>query len=275
MTSEKLDIQLGQIQETLLLPLTARIVETKHKNGILSDPKSVEIGENLNFNYRQIENKITEIGVAGLATRAVQFDLQIKSFQQQHPKGKILTLGAGLDTYYYRCDNGQNQWYDLDLEDSMHLRKQLLPIPNERVHYITKSLFDVSWIKDIGPIEEGLLILVPGVFPYFEEEEVMNFLKIIAPQLAGANILFDIISNFGKIIINQKFKESGMTDVQLKWAAIDTQEFEKWSPNIKVVYTIPYFSGIKMKSRYNILTNISMRINDFLLIGQIVKLKFV
>lgn len=275
MTNEKLDIQLGQIQETLLLPLTARIVETKHKNGILSDPKSVEIGENLNFNYRQIENKITEIGVAGLATRAVQFDLQIKSFQQQHPKGKILTLGAGLDTYYYRCDNGQNQWYDLDLEDSMHLRKQLLPIPNERVHYITKSLFDVSWIKDIGPIEEGLLILVPGVFPYFEEEEVMNFLKIIAPQLAGANILFDIISNFGKIIINQKFKESGMNDVQLKWAAIDTQEFEKWSPNIKVVYTIPYFSGIKMKSRYNILTNISMRINDFLLIGQIVKLKFV
>lgn len=275
MTNEKLDIQLGQIQETLLLPLTARIVETKHKNGILSDPKSVEIGENLNFNYRQIENKITEIGVAGLATRAVQFDLQIKSFQQQQPKGKILTLGAGLDTYYYRCDNGQNQWYDLDLEDSMHLRKQLLPIPNERVHYITKSLFDVSWIKDIGSIEEGLLILVPGVFPYFEEEEVMNFLKIIAPQLAGANILFDIISNFGKIIINQKFKESGMTDVQLKWAAIDTQEFEKWSPNIKVVYTIPYFSGIKMKSRYNILTNISMRINDFLLIGQIVKLKFV
>ena len=66
-----------------------------------------------------------------------------------------------------------------------------------------------------------------------------------------------------------------MNDVQLKWAAIDTQEFEKWSPNIKVVYTIPYFSGIKMKSRYNILTNISMRINDFLLIGQIVKLKFV
>ena len=50
MASQKLDIQLGQIQETLLLPLTARIVETKHKNGILSDPKSVEIGEKLNFN---------------------------------------------------------------------------------------------------------------------------------------------------------------------------------------------------------------------------------
>lgn len=275
MTNEKMDIQLGQIQETLLLPLTARIVETKHRNGIISDPKSVEIGEKLSFSYRQIENKLTEIGVAALAVRAVQFDIQIKKFQEQHPQGKILTLGAGLDTYYYRCDNGQNQWYDLDLEDSMYLRKNLLPIPNDRVHYITKSLFDIGWIKDIGSIDKGLLILVPGVFPYFDEVEVMNLLKIIAPQLPGAYIIFDVISNLGKFIVNQKFKDSGMTSVQLKWAALDIQQFESWSPHIKVTRTIPYFDQIKMKGRYQLLTSISMKINDFLLIGQIVKLKFI
>lgn len=275
MANEKLEIQLGQIQETLLLPLTARIIETKHRNGILSDPKSVEIGEQLNFDYREIENKLTEIGVAGLATRAVQFDLQIKKFQEQYPNGKILTLGAGLDTFYYRCDNGQSIWYDLDVDDSMQLRKQLLPIPKERVHYITKSLFDVSWINDIGSIENGLLILVPGVLPYFEEEEVMNFFKIIAPQLKEAYILFDVISNFGKFIINRKFKDSEMTNVQLKWAVLESQQLENWSPNIKIEETIPYFRGIQPKGRYQILTNISMRVNDFLLIGQIIKLKFI
>lgn len=275
MANEKLDIQLGQIQETLLLPLTARIVETKHHDGIISDLKSVEIGEQLNFNYNEIEDKLTEIGVAGLATRAVQFDLEIKKFQTIHPKGKILTIGAGLDTYYYRCDNGQNQWYDLDLEDSMNLRKHLLPIPNERVHYITKSLFDVSWIKDLGSLEDGLLILVPGVLPYFVEKEVSNFLKIVAPQLTGAYMLFDVISYLGKFMVNQKFRESGMTKVQLKWAVIDVEEFEKWSSNIQVVYSIPFFSGIKAKGRYRLLTTISMKTNDLLSISQIVKLKFI
>lgn len=275
MANEKLDIQLGQIQETLLLPLTARIVETKHHDGVISDPKSVEIGEQLNFNYKEIEDKLTEIGVAGLATRAVQFDLEIKKFQKIHPKGKILTIGAGLDTYYYRCDNGQNQWYDLDLEDSMNLRKHLLPIPNERVHYITKSLFDVSWIKDLGSLEDGLLILVPGVLPYFVEKEVSNFLKIVAPQLTGAYMLFDVISYLGKFMVNQKFRESGMTKVQLKWAVIDVEEFEKWSSNIQVVYSIPFFSGIKAKGRYRLLTKISMKTNDLLSISQIVKLKFI
>ncbi len=275
MTDEKFDVQLGQIQETLLLPLVARIVETKHKNGILSDPKSVEIAKKINFDYRVVEKKLLEIGVAGLAARAVQFDIQIKNFQQTHPKGKILTLGAGLDTYYYRCDNGQTLWYDLDLQDSMKLREQLLPIPNERVKNITKSLFDITWVKDIGSIEDGLLILVPGVFPYFEEKEIMNLFKVIAPQLTGAYILFDIVSNFGKFIVNQQFKDSGMTNVQLKWAVLDSHDLEKWSPNIQVEKSIPFFSQIEAKGRYQILTLISMKTNDFLSMSQVVKIKFV
>src|SRR5690606_35165326 len=111
-------------------------LETKRENGVLQDPTSVELAEKINFNYRKIGREISDIGVAGLVVRAVRFDEKIREFQKTHPDGKILTIGAGLDTFFYRMDNGRNIWYDLDLEDSIVLREKLLPIPNDRVHYI-------------------------------------------------------------------------------------------------------------------------------------------
>lgn len=271
----KIDIQLGDIQETLLLPLSARVIESKLANGILKDPKSVEIAEKMNFNYRKIGKEISETGVAGLVVRSVKFDQHIKAFQHQHPQGKILTLGAGLDTSFYRCDNGQTIWYDLDLEDTMALRENLLPAPNERVHYIRKSLFDITWIDDLGSIEGGLLILAPGVFPYFHEAEIRDLLKVIAPKLPGAYLTFDIISQLGILLINNRIHEAGMKNAHLRWGIIEAGEIEKWSDNIELAGAEPYFKDIHHLERFHFFTRQIMKINDFLSITQIVQLKFI
>lgn len=272
--AEKIKIELGEVQETLLLPLTARVIETQRKNGILKDPTSVEISKKLQINIKSLERKISEIGIAGLAVRAIKMDEEIKKFQEKHPKGKIITLGVGLDTYFYRCDKGQNLWYDIDLEDSIELRKKVLPIPNERVHYITKSLFDISWIHDIGNVDDGVLILVPGVFPYFDENEIRNFLTAIAPKLTHAKMVFDIISLLGLNMVNQQFKNSGMTKAQLKWGIIDAHEIESWSPHIAVEEAEPFFKNIHSRGRYFLPTTIIMQLNDLFRTTQIVKLKF-
>lgn len=271
----KIDIQLGDIQETLLLPLSARVIESKLDNGILKDPKSIEIAQKINFSYRKIGTELSETGVAGLVVRSVKFDRYIKAFQERHPRGKILTLGAGLDTSFYRCDNGQTIWYDLDLEDTMTLREHLLPIPNERVHYIKKSLFDITWIDDLGSIEDGLLILVPGVFPYFHEAEIKDLLKVIAPKLPGAYITFDIISQFGILLISNRIHQAGMKNAHLRWGIIEVSEIEKWSDNIEISVVEPYFKDIHHLERFHFLTRQIMKINDFLSISQIVQLKFI
>ncbi|MCO5230110.1 MAG: class I SAM-dependent methyltransferase [Chitinophagales bacterium] len=270
-----MNIQLGGVQKTLLLPFVARIIETKHNNGILNDKKSLEIAQKVHFDFKTIQREMSEVGVAALAVRSVKFDKHIKAFQEIHPNGKILTLGAGLDTYFYRCDNGTNIWYDLDLEDTLSLREELLPIPNERVKYIKKSLFDITWIDDIGNIDDGLLILVPGVLPYFPEEDVKNFLKIIASELTGASIVFDVISQLGILFINQRIHRSGMETANLNWGLVDAKELESWSKHIKVEKSEAYFKNIRHLPRYNIITKQLMRFNDLLSISQIIKLRFV
>ncbi|NFR58916.1 class I SAM-dependent methyltransferase [Clostridium botulinum] len=66
----------------------------------------------------------------------------------KYPNSAIVNLGAGLDTTFFRVDNGNLNWYNIDLPDVIELRKKLLPESN-REKCITKFFLDVSWFNDI------------------------------------------------------------------------------------------------------------------------------
>jgi O-methyltransferase involved in polyketide biosynthesis len=271
----KITIQLGRVQETLLLPLVARAKETHYKFPVLNDTKAAELLEKLHVNEKKLARNLTEIGTLGLCYRALKMDEAIREFLKKHPQGKILDIGAGLDTTYYRCDNGKALWYDLDLPDSMSLRRELLPPPNERVTYIAKSMLDYSWIDDIGDISMGLFITIPGVLPYFREEDVKAFLTTIAERLTGAEILFDVISQFGKFFVDMRIKNAGMKEAHLEWGILDPKTVLNWSPHIQLVRSIKMFEGSSTKIAKNISTRLAMRFNRMLDMTQLFHLKFV
>lgn len=272
---QKLDIQLGNIQETLLLPLSARAYETSKPKGIIQDSKSLELVKQLRYDYKKMARNMSDFGVYALAIRALKFDRYINDFQKKFPNGKILTIGAGLDTYYYRVDNGTSLWYDLDLHDTMELRKQLLPTPNSRVQYIAKSMFDISWIDDIGSTENGLLILIPGVLPYFNEEQVKDLLVEIAPKLPNTSVVFDTISQLGILLANHRIKDLGIENAPLKWGIIDTHLIEDWSEHIETEEIQTFFDQYSDNKEIQFFTRLLMKMNDFLSASQIVKIKFI
>ena len=67
-----------------------------------------------------------------MVARAKEFDDKIRAFITEHPRASVINLGAGLDTTFYRVDNGLVQWYDLDFPDVIGIREQLLP-PTDRM----------------------------------------------------------------------------------------------------------------------------------------------
>lgn len=271
---KKIPIQLGRVQETLLLPLVSRAVETTYQQPILNDKKSADIFAQLDVNKKKLLQNIREIGVYGLCYRAYKMDEVIRAFFKKHPKGKILSIGAGLDTTYYRCDNGTALWYDLDLPDSMELRKKLLPPPNKRVTYIEKSMFDYSWIEDIGDISNGLFIAIPGVLPYFKEEDVKLLLTTIAPKLKGAEVMFDVISEFGKFFVSIGIKRAGMKNAHLEWGILDPKKITAWSNHIELVKAHKFFEDISL-SKQKIQTKSAMFVNKIFDMTQMFHLRFV
>ncbi len=271
---KKIPIQLGRVQETLLLPLVSRAKETEYKHPLLNDTKAVELFGQLDVNKKKLLRNITEIGVHGLCYRAYKMDEAIRFFLLQHPNGKILDIGAGLDTTYYRCDNGTALWYDLDLPDSIALRTQLLPPPNNRVTYIAKSMLDFTWIDDIGDISNGLFITIPGVLPYFKEEDVKSFLTTIAPRLKGAEIMFDVISHFAKFFVDFRIKAAGMKQAHLEWGILKPETVTNWSEHIELVRAIKFFENMP-KSNQRLSTLIAMRFNKIMDMTQLFHLRFV
>jgi len=78
----------------------------------------------------------------------------------KHPRASVVNIGAGLDTTFYRVDNGLIHWYDLDLPAVFDIRRRLLPEP-DRVTYIAKSFLDPSWPRT-SHTEDGVFMIAGG-----------------------------------------------------------------------------------------------------------------
>ena len=73
-------------------------------------------------------------------------DRFIRAFLERRPDGVIVQLGCGLETAYYRCDNGRTRWYAVDLSHVVEYRRALLPEP-ERETYLAGDAFAEDWIR--------------------------------------------------------------------------------------------------------------------------------
>src|SRR5664280_281176 len=107
------------------------------------------------------------------ATRAYHIDSIIIKIIADFPDATIVNIGAGLDTTFQRIDNGKIFWYDLDLQDTIELRRKLIP-ESERNRFISKSVLDFTWCKDIEVIRSKVIFIAAGVLCYFDKESVRD-----------------------------------------------------------------------------------------------------
>lgn len=270
-----IQLEVGPVQETLLLPLLARAVEAQWEHSILKDEKAVELIHSIDFDKHKAAEQMSAAGMLGLAVRAYKMDHAIQKFLRKHPNGKVLNIGSGLDTSFERCDNGTVHWYDLDLPDAMEIRKQLIPPPNDRVQYIGKSVFDFSWTEEIGDISKGLFIIIPGVLPYFHPNDVKHLLTQMASKLKGAEVMFDVTSEMARLFISRRINKAGMNRAKLGWGIMNANEIEQWSPHIKVVKRENFFKGIDRHPSYSVFLKWMMNWNDLLSATQLFHLRFV
>ncbi len=109
-----------------------------------------------------------------LILRVRQFDLLTRDFLTRHPNGVVVYVGCGLDTAFDRVDNGQVEWYDLDLPKAIEVRRQLLP-ERPRSHLIGCSVLDPAWMECIGTLAgRSLLVRAEAVFHYLSGEDETN-----------------------------------------------------------------------------------------------------
>jgi O-methyltransferase involved in polyketide biosynthesis len=152
----KVKIGLDNIQETLLLPLWGRAVETRKFKPKLSDPKAIEVIDHIVYDFSIITKNIGWITQLAWVARSLHIDRTISGFIKDHPDATIVNIGAGLDTTFERVDNGRIRFYDLDLPDVIEIRRKFF-IESDRRKSITCSFLDPGWFSHFNMDEEAIL----------------------------------------------------------------------------------------------------------------------
>ncbi|MGW4126045.1 class I SAM-dependent methyltransferase [Nocardia sp. NPDC004711] len=152
---------LGEVQETLLIPLYGRAVETGKARPILRDPKAVEMIGAIDYDFGRFDGGRSLFGTV-LWTSI--FDAWVSGFLAVHPGGTVVEIGAGLNTRFERVDNGRVRWVDPDLPDAMEVRSRFFVETDQR-RMIAASVLDAGWVEVVkalqGPyffVSEGFLV---------------------------------------------------------------------------------------------------------------------
>ena len=185
----KVELQLGDVQTTALIPVAIKAGETLRKKPRIRDPKAVEIIQALQLDTRPYDKFLSHEGVVA---RTIMLDRQMKSIIKKHPDTVVVNLGAGFDDRFSRVDNGRILWFDIDLADSIAARKKAFP-ERDRVTMVEADVLKEDWF---GAIEEALkgrqskpVFIAEGLFMYFTLEQIADLLRNIVRHFPDGGLM--------------------------------------------------------------------------------------
>jgi len=239
-TTSSVKFDFHGVQASLLAPLWARAKFSREFPALFNDERAIALVDQLDYDFSAKDAALRLEGVLAIVARAWQLDDQIRVYISEHPKASVINVGAGLDTAFYRVDNGYVQWYDLDLPSVIEVRRRLLP-ETERTTYLSESLFNDRWCSDIADTSNGVFLFAVGVLEWFDRSKVMQFFSLLVDHFPTAEIAFNTQSRLGKIISNWGVRRTGVKGVATKWAMKDACTMAKWDSRIEVIEQFPVF----------------------------------
>jgi O-methyltransferase involved in polyketide biosynthesis len=247
--TNRIHIELGNVQKTLFLPLWGRAIETRKRKPMLMDETAVRIIGQVDFDFSPITRNIDELSQIAWIKRSLICDKVIMKFLASYPQGTIVNIGCGLDTTFERVDNGKLRWYDLDLPDVIELRKKFME-ESERRKFIAASFLESGWTQ-IVELAGNVLFMAAGVFYYFEGQQIKEFTLRLLNAFPGSELLFDVSSPIGIKVANKKVVESAGLDEKsyLKWGLENKKEILAWDSRIRIIDSHYYFRTLQIGIR--------------------------
>lgn len=231
---------LPAISQTLFIPLAVRARERTANKPVVVDNLAVKI-----MNERPHDGIVADGGplsAHGILARTYVLDGQVRAFLEKNPTAVVINLGAGLDTRFFRIDNGSVRWYDLDLPEVISLRRRLLP-KNKRLSLIARSVLDEGWIKETAVSkDDAVLIIAEGLLMYFSEQDVRTLFSLLIAAFPSAQVFLDVLHPY---FISKKISS------EFLWGIKKAGDMVKINPAVSVVQS--WSTGDVLKKRQPLL----------------------
>lgn len=210
MSEEKIKPVLTGAAETMLQSFYARAKYSRTKNHKFYDAKAIELVEKIDYDFSKAEKDSTMSD--GVIARTIVFDELVKDFIDKNPDCTVVNIACGLDTRFYRMDNGQITWYNVDLPETIEVRDAIY---NEsgRVSTIGVSALDPAWADKVTK-RGKMLFVIEGLSMYLTAEENAQMLSVIRDKFDNATVLFETIS---KRWVNKEHAEKSIQETGAKF----------------------------------------------------------
>ncbi len=209
-----MDLKLGDVQTTALIPVAIKANETKRKNARIKDFKAVEIIEKTGIDTKPYDKFFSHEGVVA---RTIMMDRQLKGIIEKNPETVVVNVAAGFDDRFSRVDNGKILWFDLDLPDSIEVRKKFFE-EKDRVTMIAGDALKNSWcniVKEKIDSSCKPVIIAEGLFMYFTLEQITAFLTLIKENFPNGGLL--VAEQNPKMLANNTDKHDVVKNTNAKF----------------------------------------------------------
>ncbi|HEV7935373.1 MAG TPA: class I SAM-dependent methyltransferase [Actinomadura sp.] len=214
--ADKAKVHLEGVPETQLWTLYQRAAEAARPDPVLQDPKAVRLIESIDYPFEERFGTRAFGQWQGLRARC--FDEEIRRFLAAHPDGTVVALGEGLETQFWRVDNGRVRWLTVDLPESVELRERLLPADPPRRRVLACSALDPRWMDEVDS-SSGVLITAQGLLMYLPPAEVRGLIAACARRFPGGALVFDAIPRwFSALSKRGLIRTDGYEAPPMPWA---------------------------------------------------------
>lgn len=156
-------------------------------------------------------------------------DEQVSKFLQRYPDGWIVNLGAGLDTRFYRVDNGRCHWVELDTNENLLWREKLFH-KSERYKLLQGSVIDLTWLEQLEiPDGAPVMVVCEQALLSCTEAQVASVIQGLGRHFVNASTCLVVAgdlasSSFGRKMGNSNYAHGFRDPIQsvlhyLPWAS--------------------------------------------------------
>jgi O-methyltransferase involved in polyketide biosynthesis len=185
--------ELSGVAETLLIPLYNRAMESQRPDALIKDERAEALVAQMSLDFSRVRQiPMTELLKVMRIMFTREMDRYARDFLSRHPEAVVVHIGCGLDSRFDRVDNGQVEWYDLDVPDVIDLRRKFIGGEGERYHLLACSVLEDAWLET-SRMHRGrpFLFSAEGVFMYFTEAQVKSLVLTLRDHFPGAELVFD------------------------------------------------------------------------------------
>ncbi len=248
MASQEKGIQLSSVGETALLTLYARAIESQSERPILKDEQAERLLQELDpvlkdrntqmarqLLARSIDPKL----VVHIALRSERYDRYAKAFLQKHPGSTIINLGCGMDTRFFRIDDGRLQCLDVDLPEMITLKGQLLN-ETDRYQMFAGSILDEAWMDEAAKSPGPYCFLLEGVLMYLPQEDVTALVLALRERFPGSEMVCEVTHRqwvqgfWGQLVALKMQKRTKIgREARFQFGLSRPDEMENWGEGIR------------------------------------------